>query len=120
MKPRIGKTEFGWITIQNDIIHYDVLIRLNGLVEKRKKSLSKEIYGTSHIISIAEAKYIYEEKAQHLIIGSGQEGMVKLSEDARDYFKKKGCAVELMPTPQAVEAWNKASDDTIGLFHVTC
>lgn len=120
MKPIIDRTKFGWITIQDDVIHYDVIIRLNGLVEKRKKSLSKEFYGTSHIISIAEAKYLYEDGAERLIIGSGQDGMVKLSKEASKYFQEKHCQIELMPTPQAIEVWNKAGDGTIGLFHVTC
>ncbi len=120
MKPIIDKTNFGWITIQGEVIKYDVIIRLNGLVERRRKKLSKEFYGTSHIISIAEAKYLYEDGAKHLIIGSGQEGMVKLSQEASAYFEQKSCQTELMPTPQAITAWNEAGADTIGLFHITC
>ncbi len=120
MKPKIDKTRFGSVTIQGNLVEYDIIIRLNGVVEKRKKSLSKEIYGTSHIISLAEAKYVYQEGAERLIIGTGQDGMVKLSDDARAYFKKKDCQVELQPTPQAIETWNKAEGASIGLFHVTC
>ncbi len=120
MKPKIDKTRFGSVTIQGNLVEYDIMVRLNGTVEKRKKSLSKEIYGTSHIISVAEAKYIYQDGAKCLIIGSGQDGMVKLSDDACAYFNKKGCRVEIQPTPQAIETWNKAEGATIGLFHVTC
>ncbi len=120
MKPRIDKKKFGWIIIQDVKFNYDVIIRLNGTIEKRKKILSKEIYGTSHIISIAEAKFVYEDGAKYLIIGAGQQGLVKLSNDAADYFKKMGCQVEVFPTPQAIDAWNKVEDAAIGLFHVTC
>jgi hypothetical protein len=28
--------------------------------------------------------------------------------------------VELLPTPQALKAWNKAEGAVIGLFHITC
>jgi len=46
--------------------------------------------------------------------------MVSLSDEAADYFKKKRCAVDLHPTPRAIEDWNKAKGAVIGLFHVTC
>jgi hypothetical protein len=120
MKPIIDKTVFGEIVIEGYKYEYDIMIRLSGAVEKRKKKLSKEIYGTSHIISIHEAKYVYEEGAQQLVIGGGHDGMVKLSDEAAAYFQKKGCKVDLSPTPQALEVWNNAKGKVIGLFHVTC
>jgi hypothetical protein len=46
--------------------------------------------------------------------------MVKLSDEAAEFFKKKGCKVDISPTPQALEVWNKAEGKAIGLFHVTC
>jgi hypothetical protein len=97
-----------------------VIIRLNGHTKKRKKKLSKAVYGTSHTISVDEAKHIYEEKAERLIIGTGQSGMVELSAEAADYFKRKECQVELLPTPEAIRVWNKAEGEVISLFHVTC
>ena len=121
MKPRIDKTEFGSITIENDIFEHDVIIRLDGQVKKRKKKLSKAVYGTSHIISLDEAKHVFEKKAKSLIIGTGQYSRVSLSDEAEDYLKQKNCRVILLPTDEAIKAWNKTeSGKTIGLFHVTC
>ena len=120
MKPAISDTGFGYITIEGSKIEHDIIIRLSGEVKKRKKKLSKTVYGTSHTVSLEEAKHIYQDGAERLIIGSGQEGMVRLSEEAVDYFKKKKCEVDLHPTPKAMEYWNKAKGTVIGLFHVTC
>ncbi len=120
MKPTIEDTRFGSITIEGTVSEHDVIIRLNGQVEKRKKKLSKAIYGTSHVISLDEATHVHEKGAERLIIGSGQDGNVELSEEARDYFKRKECRVDLMPTPRAIQAWNEAQGAVIGLFHVTC
>jgi len=120
MKPKIEATEFGSITIDGDRIEHDVLIRLSGEVSKRKKKLSKEVYGTSHTVSLPEAEYIYEKGAERLIVGAGQNGMVTLSEEAADYFRKKGVTVDLAPTPDAIARWNKAHGSVVGLFHVTC
>ena len=120
MKPQIDKTSFGQITINGETYDHDILIRLNGEVKKRKKKLSKKYYGSSHTISLEEAEYVYEKGAQKLLIGSGQTGMVKLSEEAADYFNKKSCGVELIPTGSAVNEWNVKKGSVIGLFHITC
>jgi hypothetical protein len=120
MKPSIDETSFGSITIEGTTFEYDVLIRLNGQIEKRKKKLSKALYGTSHILSLDEAKFVYEKGTKRLIIGSGQYGNVELSDQAADYFESKHCLVDLWPTPKAIGAWNKAEGSVIGLFHVTC
>jgi hypothetical protein len=120
MKPKIEKTKFGSITIAGEKYEHDVLIRMDGKIEKRKKKLSKEVFGTSHIISKAEAEYVFEEGMETLLVGAGQEGLVKLSDEAAAFFKRKGCAVELLPTPKAIQRWNEASGKVAGLFHVTC
>ena len=95
MKPKIDKTKFGAITISGEKHGNDVIIRLDGAVEKRKKKLSKAIYGTSHIISLDEAQYVYEQGAQRLIVGTGQSGLVKLSDEAAGFLKSQGCRVDL-------------------------
>jgi hypothetical protein len=120
MKPRIDGTRFGSITIAGVTFGRDVLIRLDGEVRKRKKKLSKAVYGTSHVLSLDEAEHVYEKGAERLIVGAGQSGLVKLSDEAADYFRRKGCRVDLLRTPKAVEAWNEAKGAVIGLFHVTC
>ncbi len=120
MKPRIDQTQFGSITIAGEVYEHDVIIRLGGDVKKRKKKLSKAIYGTSHIVSLDEAKHVYETGAERLILGTGQSGMVRLCDEATDYLKRKNCQVERLATPEAIRAWNEAEGAVIGLFHVTC
>lgn len=120
MKPRIDGSEFGSITIDGERIEHDVLIRLSGDVGKRRKKLSKAVYGTSHVVSLAEAEYIYEKGAERLIVGAGQNGMVGLSPEAAAFFAGHEVAVDLSPTPAALARWNKAKGKVIGLFHVTC
>ena len=120
MKPKIDGGSFGSITVAGTTFEHDIVIRLDGQVEKRKKRLSKALYGTSHVISLDEAKHVYEKGAERLIIGTGQYDAVRLSEEAAAYFERKRCHVELLPTPQAIRAWNEARGSVIGLFHVTC
>lgn len=120
MKPAIEKTRFGAITIDGNTYSHDVLIRLDGEITKRKKKLSKAIYGTSHTISLDEAQYIHQADVKKLIIGTGQFGRVKLSEEAAAFFAEQSCEVELLPSPDALKTWNSAQGSVIGLFHITC
>ncbi len=71
-------------------------------------------------VSLDEAKHIYEDGATTLIVGSGQYDRVRLSEEAADYFRRRDVEVQLLPTPEAIVAWNDAPQKSIGLFHVTC
>jgi hypothetical protein len=120
MKPNIDGTKFGSITIEGNVFEHDVIIRRDGEVYKRKKRLSKAIYGTSHRISLDEARQVYEEGVKRLIIGTGQYDNVRLSDEAADYFAHKHWRVDLLATPKAIHTWNKAKGRVIGLFHVTC
>ncbi|OGT95751.1 MAG: hypothetical protein A3I79_00235 [Gemmatimonadetes bacterium RIFCSPLOWO2_02_FULL_71_11] len=119
-RPHCDATGFGWIEIDGERYEHDVLIRLGGKIKKRKKKLSKRIYGTSHTVSSDEAEHVFEKGARTLIIGSGQQDNVRLSPEAEAYFERHHCSVSLLPTPQALRAWNDATADAIGLFHVTC
>ena len=74
---QIDNTAFGKITIDGKTYEHDVIIRLSGEVVKRKKRLSKKLYGTSHVVSKDEAKFVFEKGCRRLILGSGQEGNVR-------------------------------------------
>ena len=116
----IEGTTFGTITIDGKTYDHDVIIRLSGEVVKRKKKLSKKYYGTSHVLSKDEAKFVFETGRQQLILGSGQMGNVHLALEAEAYFAKKSCQVVLQPTPNAIHVFNRSCAKKIGLFHVTC
>lgn len=116
----IDRSEFGNITIDGKTYDHDVTIDLSGHVKKRRKKLSKELYGTSHTISQAEAESIFEDGSGLLVVGSGQEGNVRLSPEAEVYFAKKGCKVLVQPTQEAIKSFNRAGGNKIALMHVTC
>lgn len=72
MKPNIDGSKFGSITLEGETFDHDIMIRLGGKVKKRKKKLSKQQYGTSHTVSLAEAEHIYDDGAEQVIVGTGK------------------------------------------------
>ena len=120
MKPKISSTSFGSITVKEKTFEHDIVIRMDGQIENRRKKLSKKVYGTSHKISLSEAKSIYEKGAEKIIIGTGQIGYVELSKKARKFFEEKDLKAKLLRTPKAIKLWNKSKGKVIAMFHVTC
>ena len=120
MNPSINNTSFGSITVDGVSYDHDIIITLDGMIKKRKKKLSKAVYGTSHKISLDEIKYTHQDRSEGIVIGSGQHGIAELSNEASEYLNSKNCQVVLRPTPEALQEWNKSEGRWIGLFHITC
>jgi hypothetical protein len=122
VKPKIKETSFGSITVGKETYSHDVVIELDGGVRKRKKKLSKRVFGTSHKISLDEIQDVYQKGARQLIVGTGHYDQVRLSPEAAAYLDDQRCTAVLLSTPDALERWNetKGKGQTIGLFHVTC
>ena len=120
MMPHIENTRFGSITIEGREYPHDIVIRLNGEIKKRKKKLSKSVYGTSHTVSRDEAAHILDDGAKMLVIGTGQQGVLDFSEEAKAYITNHGCSLILKSTPTAVKYWNRSASKAIAMFHVTC
>ena len=99
---------------------YSQLIARRVRVVKRKKKLSKRLYGTSHTISEDEARFVFEKGCKELILGTGQYDNAALSPEAAAFLKKKGCKVIAKPTPKAIKIYNLTRKPQVGLFHVTC
>ena len=85
----IENTSFGTITMDGKTYEHDVVVRLSGEVVKRKKKLSKKYYGTSHILSKDEAKFVFEKGCEQLIVGSGQMGQCASIAGSRSLFREK-------------------------------
>jgi len=83
---------------------------------------SDQQYGTSHVVSKAEAKAGFEKECDLIMVGSGQEGNVRLSpeDEDKEYFAKKGCEVLLQPTQKSIRSFNRSAKRTIALMRVTC
>ena len=120
MGPKIEVATFGRITVNGESFDHDIVIGLSGEITKRKKKLSKQVFGTSHIISCEEVEQIFEEGCKTLIIGAGLYGQVKLSEDAQKFLNERGVECILQPTVDAMKKFNLIEGAKIGLFHVTC
>jgi glucokinase len=118
--PRIESVEFGSVTVGGKTWNRDIHIRANGKVKKRKKKWGRKDHGTSHIIGPRELKKALKKGAEVLIIGEGFDGMLRLADEGREMLDQRGVRWQILPTPEAVEAWQQTDGRKALILHVTC
>jgi glucokinase len=118
--PRINSVSFGAAVVDKREMDSDLYIRADGKLKQRKKKLAREKYGTSHVLGPEELQKVLKGNPPLLIIAAGFSSMVHLTEEAEAYLRERGVQWQLLPTPQAVPAFNEAHVRKALFMHVTC
>ncbi|WP_275198052.1 hypothetical protein [Bradyrhizobium sp. CSA207] len=106
----IERTTFGTITIDGKTYEHHVIIRLSGEVARRKKKLSKKYYGTSHILSKDEAKFVFEKDASSWFLARARWAMCIYRRKLRRILRKRVARSLLQPTPPYVQQLAREED----------
>ena len=119
----IKEYKFGSITISGKTYEYDVEVRWNDEVLKwwREKS---------HVIDVEDVKRAIEQNPETIVIGTGESGVAKVTEKAKEEIKSKGIELITDITGEAIKTFNIINEKSekeegkqrkvIGLFHLTC
>lgn len=113
---KIEKTGFGWIVVDGKRYDYDILILADGKILNRYE----DFQGNNHEFSIEEAKKLLNPKPEVIIVGTGQGGVLKVKEETIQFLKKEKVKLIALPTPKAIEIFNKLKELKACLFHLTC
>lgn len=116
---KIEDYSFGSITIDGEVYTKDLWI-INGKIEKRDKSISKSQFGTSHKIPKKELKRVITQKTKKVIVGSGDSGLVSLTNKAVEYLEKKELKWEICKTGELAQRKVEFSEKDSGIIHITC
>lgn len=119
----IEEYHFGSITIDSKTYTKDVEVRWTGEVLDWWR-------GESHIIDIEDVKRATEQNPEVIVIGTGEAGVARVTEEAQNYIKEKGIQLIIDVTEQATKTFNIINEESeeeegrqkrvIGLFHLTC
>ena len=119
----IEEYKFGFIRINGKNYDYDVEVRWTDEV---LPLIMKE----RHKIDAKEVKKAVDQKPDTIIIGTGESGLAKVTEKAREEIIKKGIKLVIDKTEEAVKTFNVLKEDSeeeegkqervIGFFHLTC
>lgn len=119
----IEEYHFGLIKIDGKIYSHDVEVRWSGKVLKWWR-------GESHIIDVDDLKRATEQNPDTIIIGTGQAGIAKVTENAQKFIQERRIKLIIDKTEEAVRTFNIILEESeteeekqnkiIGLFHLTC
>ena len=95
----IEEYKFGSIIINEKTYDYDIEIRWTGEVLRwwRKES---------HMVDIEDIKRAVEQNPDTIIVGTGEPGLVKVSETAKNFIKERGIKLIIDVTEQATKTFN--------------
>jgi len=117
----IDSSYFGSITIDGKKFH-QVLIVNDQVVERDALTLNKK-FNTTHLIGDWEVKLLLKDKPETIIVGKGQSGVLKVTNEIKQNILKEGIDLKILLTPNAVKEYNKlrASGKKVNaLIHTTC
>lgn len=122
----IEEYHFGSITIDGKIYSNDV--------EVRSMSSKTEVLDwqrdESHDINLDSVKRAVEQKPDTIIIGTGESGLAKVTESAKQFVYENKIKLIIDITGEAIKTFNVIKQGSIeeegeevniiGLFHLTC
>jgi len=120
--PKNISSEFGWIEVDGKVYDYDIVIYPDGKIERRQKEISKRKHGTSHKLDIEEITNYLGHGEEVVIIGTGQYGILSLTEESIKLLSDLGLEIIQLPTKEAIKKYLELSQKrrVLGIFHVTC
>lgn len=118
--PKINKTQFGSITIDN-IRYKQVLIVGNNVIPRKEKELRKE-FDTTHFISNDEKELLVSNNPEIVIIGTGTADALSTFPEFDSEITSNGIKLIKERTPKAIKIYNKLSKNhsVNALIHTTC
>jgi hypothetical protein len=111
---KIDFTKFGEISIDGKIYYSDMLVCWDGTVEFRAKK---------HIFDMDDFAALLKRKPDIIVIGTGQTGVVKVSDEVVQIAEDKKIKLYVDPSPKAVDVFNglvAQGKKAIALIHTTC
>ena len=119
----IEEYKFGLITIDGRVYDYDVEVRWTGEVLKWWRE-------ESHRVDVEDVKRAIEQNPDTIIIGTGETGLAKVTEETKREILSKGIGLVIDKTEEAIKTFNIQKEEAeeeegmqkkvIGLFHLTC
>jgi len=119
--PYINSTKFGEIIIDGK--KYQQVLIIGDSVEERDSQRLEKLFNTTHKIAEWEIDSLFQENPEIILIGTGQDGMLKVDKDLLEKAKKAGIKVITDFTHKIVEIYNekiKAGKQVNALIHTTC
>lgn len=102
---------------------YGQVLIIGDKVTERKYEKLKELFGTSHKIGSWEIDQLLENSPEIIMVGTGQDGQLEISENLLNKAKEKNIEIIAAITPETIKIYNekvKVGKIVNALIHTTC
>lgn len=115
---KIDRFSFGSIRIDGKDYDHDVVIEDHS-IHKRKKSPSKAYRDRFGHTPLSSGEAIPWD-CDRLVIGTGAYGRLPIMDEVKNEAQRRDVELIILPTEQAIKAFEVAEPHTNAIFHVTC
>ena len=117
MKLRINSYSFGRMMVGNREFTSDLIIHQDGRIQDNWWRAQ------GHNLLPGDITALIDDAPEILVIGTGANGLMRISNDVSELCERHGIKIEACYTPEAVTRFNKAADVgkvVAACFHLTC
>jgi hypothetical protein len=110
-----GWTTFGKVKFKDTVFGTDIVVDTE--MNARERNV-----GDKHVISAEELGNLITDDCEAVVIGTGQQGIAKLSKEAYDLIAERQLELHICESPKAIKTYNEicTTRRTVALIHVTC
>jgi len=115
------KTWFGGVRVNGQ--DFKQVLVIGEEIKERDEEKLNELYGTTHRIGSWEVEKLLSSKPEIIIIGNGQSGVLKVTDEVRKKIEAASAELKILLTPAAIEEFNKLYQEgkkVNCLIHTTC
>jgi hypothetical protein len=117
MKLKITGYSFGRVIVGERELSTDLIFHTDGRIQDNWRR------SKGHNLLPDDIPTVLDTPPEKLVIGTGANGMMKVSETVLELCNSRGIEVEICPTAKAVAQFNEAVETgtvVAGCFHLTC
>ncbi len=115
---RFERFEFGSIEVDGKRYEHDLVVD-RGRIRERRKAPSKPLrsrYGHTPLSLAEDVPW----SCRRLVVGSGAHGSLPVTDEVVREAERRGVELVIVPTRQAVDELEGATEGTNAILHLTC
>lgn len=110
---QIDSYSFGKIIVDGKTYNNDIIVYPDHI----KSSWWRK---QGHKLHLDDLKDVIEYNPEHLIIGTGNSGLMKVPEEVKNNLHEKNIYLSIAKTSKAVVLFNNNNTNTVAALHLTC
>jgi hypothetical protein len=115
MRAMFGWTTFGKVKFKDTIFDTDIAVDIEMNAHERAVA-------DHHSIGVEEIRSLLTPDVEAIVIGTGQQGIAKLTKEAYDLIAHRQLELHIDESPRAIKDYNEicTTKKTVAIIHVTC